>query len=187
MRELTGLKLVDIFQPHPPLNSGQVNIHTHTTQQTTTSIMNSLFDYYQEYETLWSQQEWHQNLLIPYYKGPFTHLLPMTTVALYIAMVFLLPNFLSRINCKGTFLKPLMALWNLVLSVASLAMMLGFLPHFLEIMQQRGFISMVCDTRHDLFRHEKMRFWVNMFIISKFVELVDTLFLIVKNPSRPGK
>jgi hypothetical protein len=153
--------------------------------------MNSLFHIYQEYESLWSQQEWHQNLFIPNYKEPLTHLLPMTTVVLYIGMVFLLPKFLLRINCKGmsdsTFLKILMAVWNLFLSVVSLVMMLGFLPHFLELMQQRGFVAMVCDRKHDLFLHEKMRFWVNMFILSKFVELMDTVFLIVKNPLRPGR
>jgi len=150
--------------------------------------MNALYAKLLEYENMVANQSWHQDLAIPNYVEPYRHYLPFGSVIVYLLMVFLLPKLLqlsSNAKAKPSkFLTYLNAGWNLFLTVGSAVMLFGFLPHFLKAMERKGPMGMICDTEHDLFDNTNIKFWVNMFILSKYAELVDTLFLIVKNPFR---
>jgi len=132
----------------------------------------------------------------------YLHTAPWISVVGYLLMVFLLPKIMIAIRGgrsstsspppsssqpqKFGLLKYTMASWNLFLSVLSLVMMVGFGAPFLKIvLGDRGVGGTICDVKHDLFVPSSMMFWANIFVFSKYIELLDTVFLIVKNPERP--
>jgi elongation of very long chain fatty acids protein 6 len=123
-----------------------------------------------------------------YWLNTFTHSLPWVTVALYLLMVHGLPVLLKNVNTSlyATPLKVIMAAWNLFLSVLSLIMVSGILLPYIQVVIENGFVhTALCDTDDILFEPAPKLFWVNVFMWSKYLELFDTLFLIVKKPSRP--
>ena len=154
-------------------------------------MSSSLYAQLLEYENVLANQQWHKDLAIPNYVEPYRHYLPFGSVIAYLLMVFLLPKILQPFYDKdqrkpNAFIRLLNAAWNLFLTVGSAVMLLGFLPHFLRALERKGTMGMICDLDHDLFNDVNMQFWVNMFILSKYAELVDTFLLIVKNPHRAG-
>lgn len=134
----------------------------------------------------------------------YTHSLPIGACIVYLLMVFFLPKILQpkrdapkeapkkdaskpreRTKPKLTFISYAMALWNLFLSVLSLAMLLGVGIPFWKIMFEKGLYHGLCDVGGKVWlTKDPMLFWAYLFAISKYLELVDTLFLIVKNPER---
>ena len=97
---------------------------------------------------------------------------------------------------KFGLLRYTMASWNLFLSVLSMFMLLGFgIPYLKQVFgdvattgntHYRGLSGSLCDTTgNQLFEPSPMMFWANIFVLSKYIELLDTVFLIVKNPERP--
>jgi len=111
---------------------------------------------------------------------------PFGTVFAYLLMVFFLPRFMvSKGWGKGVNLKGPMIAWNLFLSVLSLFMMLGVLPAVQRLFE-RGLEDGVCEPENYFFANKTATtFWLSLFVFSKFPELIDTVFLILKNPTRP--
>lgn len=123
-----------------------------------------------------------------YFLNHYTHVVPFTTVGLYLCMVHLLPKLLAKVNPEkyATPLKYVMAAWNLFLSVLSLFMLSGIILPYVVIIRDKGFIEgSICDSADMMFKRSTQLFWVHIFIWSKFMELLDTFFLVVKKPSRP--
>lgn len=116
----------------------------------------------------------------------YTHSLPWTAVSLYLLMVFFLPKLCPR-NLNTRLLKYTMVAWNVFLTILSVAMLLGMAVPLLSTTWQRGFVQTVCDEDHSLFKPAPIVFWLYLFILSKFAELLDTLFLILKRPEKSGK
>ena len=122
----------------------------------------------------------------------YFHVIPITTVTLYLLMVFYLPKVLRGTNNNANakpkerkVLKAIMVSWNFALSLMSIGLLvLCFVP-WLYHLKNLGFWQMVCDTENVVFQPSPMIFFAKMFSLSKFPELVDTLLLIVKNPERP--
>jgi elongation of very long chain fatty acids protein 6 len=116
------------------------------------------------------------------------HSAPITCVGLYLLMVFFLPKLLRTKDGKpkpvGPILKYSIVLWNLFLSVFSGALCLISVIPFSMIVWERGPISTICDTEGDLFLPSSKIFGGLVFVYSKYAELLDTLFLILKNPNR---
>jgi len=115
------------------------------------------------------------------------HGTPIIAGAIYVAMVWLLPGFLLRnkLTKLGTTVKPLMMAWNLFLSVLSAGMFLGIAIPYFNFYQQWGLWEVTCDEPHRFAVPGVNIVWVALFGYSKFFELVDTFFLIIKNPERP--
>ncbi|KAL0483754.1 elongation of very long chain fatty acids protein [Acrasis kona] len=149
------------------------------TNATTIPIVNSFVDRYKQifshkYESMYIVQQ---------YPNTF----PLTFVALYVSMVFLLPKVLVRIPAtkEGLNLGRLMSLWNLFLSIWSAAMVLGAgIPYGLHLLTH-GYWDSVCDEQGLLTQENTLQYWMYAFNISKFAELIDTLLLILKHPKRP--
>jgi len=115
---------------------------------------------------------------------------PIVALVLYAAMLVFLPKILAPKNGTkpsppGKLLKLIMASWNLLLSVVSAFMVLGIAIPYKSILEERGFLGGLCDVVHDLDIHSPKLFWIHIIVYSKYLELVDTFLLIVKNPSRP--
>ena len=146
----------------------------------------SLHHYYQLYEETLTSYVPHMFAFTDKYR----EVLPISAVIIYLIMVFCLPPLLKSKDGQrkpvGALLKYSMITWNLFLSVFSgVLCVLSALPFFINFVSKRGFIDTICDTKHDLFLPSSMLFWGLLFVFSKYIELFDTLFLILKNPERP--
>jgi len=110
--------------------------------------------------------------------------LPFISVGLYVLMVFLLPRLLK--DSKPKQLTFVLGLWNLSLSVLSLFIVFGVgIPYFTTLFK-KGLYETVCDPHKELYRGASvLLYWSYIFALSKYAELLDTLFLILKNPNRP--
>eukprot|EP01087_Luapelamoeba_hula_P004223 TRINITY_DN14162_c0_g1_i1.p1 TRINITY_DN14162_c0_g1~~TRINITY_DN14162_c0_g1_i1.p1 ORF type:complete len:281 (+),score=38.36 TRINITY_DN14162_c0_g1_i1:122-964(+) len=114
------------------------------------------------------------------------HILPWTASVLYVAMVYWLPGYLIRnkINLSAQ-IKPIMAAWNLFLSVLSGAMFLGLLFPAIYMMQEKGVWNVVCNPYFTTIPNEGTYvLWAAIFGWMKYAELLDTVFMIIKNPKR---
>lgn len=112
----------------------------------------------------------------------YTHSLPWISVGLYALMVFGLPKVLKKPVPGMDFV---MAIWNLFLSVFSVAMLFGVLPNYIGLIQTYGFWTIFCDADARILIPGRQVFWGYMFSLSKYLELFDTLWLILKKPDRP--
>jgi len=115
------------------------------------------------------------------------HGTPIVMGALYVAMVWLLPSYLVRnkLTNLGPKIKPFMGAWNLFLSVLSCGMCLGIAIPYYNYYSQFGLWEVLCDAPHRFAVPGVNIVWLALFGYSKFFELVDTFFLIAKNPTRP--
>lgn len=99
--------------------------------------------------------------------------LPVFAVAFYVVMVFYGPNFVK----KPYNLKPLLAAWNLILSIFSIVGASRCVPKLLEIITRGGWAHSVCGDTSYLDGASGL--WMSLFIYSKFFELIDTAFLVL--------
>jgi elongation of very long chain fatty acids protein 6 len=64
-------------------------------------------------------------------------------------------------------------------------MVAGISVPLIDDIQKNGIMPTICDPDNHLIQRKTLLFWVNIFVWSKYIELIDTFLLIVKNPSRP--
>ena len=95
----------------------------------------------------------------------------------YLLTLFVLKQWMSKrepIKLKT----PLIA-WNACLAVFSIAAFVQFAPSaVLSSLAKGGFVYSVCSV--EPFPTPKLTFWMAMFIVSKFVEFGDTIFLVLR-------
>jgi elongation of very long chain fatty acids protein 6 len=134
-------------------------------------------------------QKWHE---FSYKTAPLlhthTHILPWTSVVLYLLMVFGLPKILKKPLLPNWLINGIMAIWNLSLSIMSLLILVFVLPTKWNEYQQYGFwepSGVFCDSEEHNMLPGITMFACYMFAISKYLELFDTLWLILKKPDRP--
>jgi len=116
----------------------------------------------------------------------YPHSIPAVTITLYLLMVFYLPKLMKKFpaTAKGINLGFILPLWNLFLSAGSLAMAVGMgIPYF-KFLFENGFFNGICDEEKNLFVPNTMPYWAHIFVASKYFELIDTLFLILKHPNK---
>lgn len=153
------------------------------------SILQSIQDKYIE---LFTASKEDATLLYEY-----THILPWSAVAVYAFIVFVLPGILAPLSkSKGyekfvqTVVRPLMIAWNLFLSVFSLIMFLGTLGPYLTVhlpYYNNSLSDLICDAERRVIvgTPSTMITFGWWFALSKYLELMDTVFLVVKKPTRP--
>lgn len=102
---------------------------------------------------------------------------PLGLSALYLLLIYLLKQWIeTRDSIKS---KPLIILWNTFLAVFSIAGFVRFAPSaLLQEVAEGGFIHSVCLVNP--FSTQTLNFWMSLFVISKFVEFGDTIFLILR-------
>ena len=95
----------------------------------------------------------------------------------YLLTLFLLKQWMNKrdpIKLKT----PLIA-WNTCLAIFSIAAFVQFAPGaVLYGLAKGGFVYSVCSV--EPFPTPKLTFWMAMFIVSKFVEFGDTIFLVLR-------
>lgn len=77
-------------------------------------------------------------------------------------------------------LKTPLAFWNLFLAVFSFIGAVRTGPHLFFMLRRFGFEYTLCRTALAGYGNGAVGFWVALFIFSKFFELVDTVFLVVR-------
>eukprot|EP00761_Pharyngomonas_kirbyi_P012599 gb/GECH01012626.1/.p1 GENE.gb/GECH01012626.1/~~gb/GECH01012626.1/.p1 ORF type:complete len:274 (+),score=42.80 gb/GECH01012626.1/:1-822(+) len=106
----------------------------------------------------------------------YTWSLPSVAVILYLIMVFGGQKVMSQ--RKGMELRPVLALWNLFLTILSVCMFVGITIPAVNIVRHKSWLYLACDFEQtdsgaDIF-------WIWVFALSKYAELIDTLFLVLR-------
>merc|ERR1712137_26493 len=107
----------------------------------------------------------------------FTWSLPIVTVTLYLLFVKYGPIFMAK--RKKMDLSAALRYWNLFLAILSVAMFLGMAPPCFTFLLERGAVEFICLPGMELF-HGSQMFWVYLFALSKYIELIDTAFLVLR-------
>jgi len=103
--------------------------------------------------------------------------LPLGAVVLYLGVVFAGPKLME--NRKAFELKKALQWWNLFLAILSVVMFAGMFPFVLAFYLEHGFYQLICLPNRELY-HGPQMFFVWIFAMSKFLELFDTVFLILR-------
>ncbi|CAD7926066.1 unnamed protein product [Amoebophrya sp. A120] len=104
---------------------------------------------------------------------------PWALSAIYVLLVLYVGPYLMRNRAPwqvGTSLR----YWNLFLAVFSFLGMCRTVPHLLALLWQVGWRRLNCDPASVLYGYGASGFWTMLFVHSKYVEFVDTFFLIVR-------
>ena len=112
--------------------------------------------------------------------------IPLIAVSAYLMMVFCLPTILSRWGLDATIAKS-RALqrcirgWNLLLAIFSSIGAVKVVPFLVEKLYTEGWRYTVCQEPTDgFYLNGSVGFWISLFVLSKFPELLDTLFLVLQ-------
>ena len=142
----------------------------------------SLLPFYTSYEVnydvnpvhLWFKRTWYW--------------LPVLLSVVYVGVVYF---FKKRKNDGGNYkvalssvgkrrLNVALITWNTTLSIFSLLGSIRTTPHLLHIVLNHPLSEQLCRPAHQAWGSFSTGMWVQLFIMSKPVELVDTFFLIVR-------
>lgn len=72
-----------------------------------------------------------------------------------------------------------LALWNLSLSVFSIMGMLRVAPHLFHNLRTYSLRDNLCNDPESMYGSGTTGLWVQMFVLSKFPELLDTFFIVI--------
>lgn len=113
--------------------------------------------------------------------------MPIAAVVAYLVMIAVMPILLKAVGAPPIFMRKVAAMWNLFLSVVSFFMLMGVgLPFGADILR-RGAQASICDENHWHFNSgaNGCIFWAYVFALSKYAELVDTVFLLLRQRPVP--
>ncbi|KAG2375003.1 hypothetical protein C9374_010377 [Naegleria lovaniensis] len=124
-------------------------------------------------------------------KVPFLHWhYPLAFSLIYVVSLFVLPLYMKHVRknepIRSVLLDSFIKFHNLFLSGLSLLMVLGFAGEAINVMNEakgetlgQVISSVTCDAR-DRMGRGAIPFWLYVFYLSKYYELLDTVFLMVK-------
>lgn len=144
------------------------------------------FDY--TFKNLW--QEYPS--LAPIYSTPVDHFdansisewmyanmqVPVIACILYMVFVFGVQRLM--VDREAYDLRGPLGLWNLFLSTFSFLGALNVVPHLFMLIYRDGFQSAMCYSAQANMGTGTAGLWVILFILSKFPELVDTAFIVLR-------
>mmetsp|Transcript_28627 Transcript_28627/g.62286 ORF Transcript_28627/g.62286 Transcript_28627/m.62286 type:complete len:373 (-) Transcript_28627:213-1331(-) len=113
--------------------------------------------------------------------GPFCRTywwLSYTVAVLYVIAVKFGQRFMK--DRQAWDLKGPLAAWNLFLAVYSFIGVVRVVPHLLGVLYVYGFDYTLCRRAVPLYGNGPPGLWVSLFIFSKYFELIDTLFLVLR-------
>ena len=112
-----------------------------------------------------------------------TWYVPILVSVLYL---FLIPVGQKYMASRPAFeLKKPLFLWNALLSVFSIMGVIRVLPHFIFGLYTNGPMYFICRNGFVAFGRGSVGFWSVLFVLSKYAELIDTLFLVLRKKPVP--
>lgn len=103
--------------------------------------------------------------------------LPCVAIVLYLIMVHYLPSVMAKREAFD--LRWALKIWNFLLVVLSVFIFWGMIGPVVSFLSHRGFYNMICLPNGELYVGLPF-FCIWLFALSKFAELIDTLFLILR-------
>lgn len=103
---------------------------------------------------------------------------PIVGVVAYVLMI-VIGRRLMRDRKPFNLKTPLM-LWNLSLSIFSFFGMVRALPYLLYMLEHHGYRETICGKPTSYYADGATGFWAAAFMLSKLVELIDTLFIVLR-------
>jgi hypothetical protein len=112
---------------------------------------------------------------------------PVVSLVLYLLMVHVLGPFLRRnpadqsvaFGISEKFIKEALRFWNLALALLSICMLFGMGIPLIVFLYENGLYQSLCDTHHRRWSGPAW-FWMYLFAMSKYAELFDTAFLVLR-------
>merc|ERR1712178_211218 len=102
--------------------------------------------------------------------------LPVVALCFYAFIIFELPK-----RVKVTYdLKQAFAIWNLILSIFRTLGAFRVAPTLFNTLLKHGFFYTVCTNPEEWYATGPCGLWLGLFIYSKFPELLDTVFLVLR-------
>lgn len=111
------------------------------------------------------------------------HWVMYSIIAMYLAMVHVLPRvyvFPNSLSKSGLFTTTQRA-WNLACASMSIAGAAYTVPHLFKAFRKMGLLYTVCTEPFDWYGDHEVGFFTMVFCLSKIPELLDTVFIILKN------
>ena len=105
---------------------------------------------------------------------------PILAVLAYVVLIVAGPKLMDKLGVGRLELRAAMATWNALLSVFSFIGMLRTAPHLLHNVANKDYMTTVCTPPHLDWGSGATGLWVQLFILSKIPELIDTLWLVLK-------
>eukprot|EP00922_Rhytidocystis_sp_ex-Travisia-forbesii_P048996 GHVS01072930.1.p1 GENE.GHVS01072930.1~~GHVS01072930.1.p1 ORF type:complete len:434 (-),score=57.43 GHVS01072930.1:688-1989(-) len=102
----------------------------------------------------------------------------VTSVVLYLLFIYFGKKFMK--NRKPFDLQKPLKYWNLILAIFSLCGAIRVVPHLLYVLHKFGFVTSICAPPVYIYGHGAVGLWVLLFTYSKYVELIDTVFIVLR-------
>ncbi len=103
---------------------------------------------------------------------------PLAAVTAYMLFLFFGSIIMSKLPAFK--LTGPLVLWNLFLSGFSFIGVVRVVPHLLLIIKTQGLEGSICKSPVETFGAGAAGVWSFLFIISKFPELIDTVFIVLR-------
>jgi len=114
--------------------------------------------------------------IYPYPKPFDDPVVAIGSVTAYIIIIGALHQYMQ--NRKPYEMRILLGLHNLFLCILSLIMTVGLLYRVVIVILKYGVFSVYCGVSAE--EDQYLFFWANMFYLSKYYELVDTVFVVLR-------
>jgi len=102
---------------------------------------------------------------------------PVATIA-YLVFIYIGPKMME--NRKAYDLRTPLKYWNLGLAVFSFIGMVRVVPHLIYMLVVHGWEVSMCTPPAFTYGHGSCGLWVMLFIYSKYLELADTVFIVLR-------
>jgi elongation of very long chain fatty acids protein 6 len=113
----------------------------------------------------------------PFYRDFF----PWASVIVYYILLQIIPKFVKK---PAPFIKPVMAAWNGFLALLSIAMFVGVFDRFVRRYLEVGLFETLCGD-YLTKQPDVVMYWCYMFAKSKYIELFDTLWMLLNKKPVP--
>jgi fatty acid elongase 3 len=113
------------------------------------------------------------NLPFPFFDN---WVVPFGITTSYLFMVFFLYNWMKKREAMK--LNYILAIHNLILCVISIVIFVGFLKGIVITLLEDGFSKLYCGSSQK--NNDLILYWASVIYLSKYYELLDTLFLILR-------
>lgn len=143
----------------------------------------NIYDLWPQYSFLYT--EWEKSLN---WQDHFRHVedfmianspwFPIIVTALYLVSIFGIRRLMTL--RKAYDLKKPLTAWNFLLSAFSFMGAIRTVPHLLVTIKLEGFQYSVCEKSVVSYGHGACCLWTTLFIFSKFPELIDTYFIVLR-------